>query len=721
MKRLLILLIPLLPLLAHGQNYKTKIDAEVRQVALTPKNVANSLQAIADGIIGVTATGTNTYAATGNTVITSYQTGLAFDVKFTNPNSGACTFNYNTIGAANIYKNVSTALVTGDILAGQVHRLVYDGTNFQMTTAVGAGGGASSWGSITGTLSSQTDLYPQRTVTGSSAIVQSDNLGKIYFNSATPFNFTIDQLLISSECTFINIGTATVTFVNGTGVTFTGITSLPGGVNATAFIAYRTVTAPVILGGEITPGQLTVVDDANIDLVLGGTPTEALLKDASITAAWTGQLSGTRGGSGISNAGNFTWGANNITFTTSGSTSLTLPTSGTLATVGNSWKTSGTSTISGAATISNGIVNGITFNGSPTLNATNQYHFLVAPTNLTLSNNTGHLGAIANIGGTVTSGVNSQVLRGLVINPTYAYNGFTRANYSQLGLDIRDSNGNGFKFYTDAFTNTNNSFQLVNPSGVTTAEMVVDAAGFAISSNSGKTLTLNSGSTFRLLTAGARVVEFSTPTLDVSRNLFGPSWDGIAVTSTATQRGANAAVAWQGRGWNGSSAVTTYMLETFDASTATNLLFTQDKRFWNGSAMTDISRTTSTGLMTFGGIQNPNVTVDINGGIATRATSPAQITSNQNDYPIGTGTFFRLSTDASRNITSMTGGADGKHLIIVNVGSNNIVFTHDDGATGTAANRILSSTAANLTIVPNGSITLIYDGTTQRWRDIAVR
>jgi hypothetical protein len=45
------------------------------------------------------------------------------------------------------------------------------------------------------------------------------------------------------------------------------------------------------------------------------------------------QLAGTRGGSGVSNAGTFTWGANNITLTTSGATGVTLPTSGTLSTL----------------------------------------------------------------------------------------------------------------------------------------------------------------------------------------------------------------------------------------------------------------------------------------------------------------------------------------------------------------------------------------------------
>lgn len=60
------------------------------------------------------------------------------------------------------------------------------------------------------------------------------------------------------------------------------------------------------------------------------------ITNVSLTAGVTGILPSTNGGSGVSNAGSFTWGANNITFTTSGTTSCTLPTSGTLATLAGS-------------------------------------------------------------------------------------------------------------------------------------------------------------------------------------------------------------------------------------------------------------------------------------------------------------------------------------------------------------------------------------------------
>jgi hypothetical protein len=101
--------------------------------------------------------------------------------------------------------------------------------------------------------------------------------------------------------------------------------------------------------------------------------------------------------------------------------------------------------------------------------------------------------------------------------------------------------------------------------------------------------------------------------------------------------------------------------------------------------------------------------------------SPAQITADQNNYAAGTGRslFYRLSTDASRNITGFNpaGGTnqDGELHYFINVGSFDIVLKHEDAAS-TAANRFLNSTGADLTLTANQTALLVYDGTSARWR-----
>lgn len=102
------------------------------------------------------------------------------------------------------------------------------------------------------------------------------------------------------------------------------------------------------------------------------------------------------------------------------------------------------------------------------------------------------------------------------------------------------------------------------------------------------------------------------------------------------------------------------------------------------------------------------------------ANSPAQITSNQDNYTAGgsgayKSYFQRWSTDAARDVTGLSiSQVDGEVHVIVNVGAQNIVLKHD--VTSTAANRFLCSTGADITLAANQAADLVYDGTTQRWR-----
>lgn len=84
-----------------------------------------------------TATGTDTYVVNitpdlspvfGDGVVTS----AILWVKFTNANTGAATLKFNTLDAKPIKKNASEALVAGDILAGGIYALSWDGTNWQL-------------------------------------------------------------------------------------------------------------------------------------------------------------------------------------------------------------------------------------------------------------------------------------------------------------------------------------------------------------------------------------------------------------------------------------------------------------------------------------------------------------------------------------------------------------------------------------------------------------
>lgn len=82
--------------------------------------------------LSATASGTNTYTATITPAITAYTNTQRFFIKFTNANTGACTLNLNGLGAKSIVINANQPLTIGDISAGQILCLAYDGTNFQL-------------------------------------------------------------------------------------------------------------------------------------------------------------------------------------------------------------------------------------------------------------------------------------------------------------------------------------------------------------------------------------------------------------------------------------------------------------------------------------------------------------------------------------------------------------------------------------------------------------
>lgn len=102
--------------------------------------------------------------------------------------------------------------------------------------------------------------------------------------------------------------------------------------------------------------------------------------------------------------------------------------------------------------------------------------------------------------------------------------------------------------------------------------------------------------------------------------------------------------------------------------------------------------------------------------------TPPQITSNQNDYAPTNGlsnAIWRLTSDAARTITGIAAGNSGQRLTLENAGSFAISITNDDAASA-VGNRILTSSGGTLSLGIDGSITLVYDATTAKWRTVAI-
>jgi hypothetical protein len=100
-------------------------------------------------------------------------------------------------------------------------------------------------------------------------------------------------------------------------------------------------------------------------------------------------------------------------------------------------------------------------------------------------------------------------------------------------------------------------------------------------------------------------------------------------------------------------------------------------------------------------------------------TTPAILTADADDYDLSAGQIARVSSDASRSITGVVAEATGRLKLLVNVGANDVILEHAD--VGSAeANRILSSSGADITVGANGWALLYYDGTSARWRATAL-
>lgn len=134
-----------------------------------------------------------------------------------------------------------------------------------------------------------------------------------------------------------------------------------------------------------------------------------------------------------------------------------------------------------------------------------------------------------------------------------------------------------------------------------------------------------------------------------------------------------------------------------------------------GNALSDVTKWK---LLTTLGSPNLSVTGTTN---ITGKISPTQLAANTNNWnPTGlsTATTIRLSTDASRDLTGILAGTDGRLLLLQNIGAFPLVLKHD--VTSTSANRILCPNSVDLTLNQNASVWLSYDATSSRWRVVSI-
>jgi hypothetical protein len=218
---------------------------------------------------------------------TTYHNALkGINIQFLRPASGVFYINYNrqtsVCASANLPSNTTFVLPSNAPIEGA--RLVTDGSGNTTWT-----GGSP--------LSVVSDANVTLTLSGaaSSALLDTASIAAGWTGTlAVARGGTGLSTTAVGDILYANNNNSLTTLAGNTSATRKFLQQAGNGVAS---------NAPVwdtILAADVPGSALTVGNDTNITLALGGTPSTALLRSASITAGWTGTLATNRGGTGQS-------------------------------------------------------------------------------------------------------------------------------------------------------------------------------------------------------------------------------------------------------------------------------------------------------------------------------------------------------------------------------------------------------------------------------------
>jgi len=105
----------------------------------------------------------------------------------------------------------------------------------------------------------------------------------------------------------------------------------------------------------------------------------------------------------------------------------------------------------------------------------------------------------------------------------------------------------------------------------------------------------------------------------------------------------------------------------------------------------------------------------VDGSVFEVRTQMPSLTADQNDYILTAGVAFILTANAARSITGFDAGSPGRHVRLFNVAANAITLKHQN-AGSVAANRITSTTGADIVLAENEGVELWRDATLATWR-----
>jgi hypothetical protein len=143
-------------------------------------------------VFAADAQASDTYVITLDPVPTAYTTGMEIHFSANTANTGACTLNVNSLGAKSIKKLHDQDPADNDIESGSIVTVIYDGTNFQMTSQVANAAAAGAW-----------EFIETQTASASASVDFTDLTSayiayRLYFSTSIPASDGVNLLLRTS-------------------------------------------------------------------------------------------------------------------------------------------------------------------------------------------------------------------------------------------------------------------------------------------------------------------------------------------------------------------------------------------------------------------------------------------------------------------------------------------------------------------------------------------
>lgn len=135
----------------------------------------------------------------------------------------------------------------------------------------------------------------------------------------------------------------------------------------------------------------------------------------------------------------------------------------------------------------------------------------------------------------------------------------------------------------------------------------------------------------------------------------------------------------------------------------------------NGEIGTEVLRVIGSEPVTLPGVINEGSSIDS----PVTATELKATPTNNWTIAEAKGTWYRIAANKAVEVTGVKGGVGGRLLILTNVSTNTITFKSENA--GSNESNRLKLTTPEVALEPGHTLTLIYDGVTKRWRDVALR